>query len=147
MESDDKTGALFGALDFCDPHFANVSNSVLAQLAGQDRGAKEELYSRISPAMERTCGYYCRHYPFIDESEAFYGLFLTTERVLASYRPVKGPFLFFWSSCARRFMVSLRTRSYASFAKTQANAMPVIPGIDGLADPERPYGRSRSVVS
>ncbi len=114
-------GNLFNIGEFVDVSFRGVDCSKLALKAKTDMPAKEELYGRLANAMGRLRSHYSKRYPFLDESDIDYGLFLTTERTIAGFSPAKGNFVYYWSSCAKRFMMSYVAKAYSHVDNVNRN--------------------------
>lgn len=93
--------------------YADFQLNQIAVLAKTDSEAKEELYNRISPAIDRLVSYYKARHSRMDEGIAYYDICMVTERVIKKFDPEQGRFLNYWSSCAKKGLVGRCQKSEA----------------------------------
>lgn len=101
----------FGISQGFDTRFAGVDSDRLAVMARSDEEAREELYRRLEPAMNRAVASYVRRYPRIEEGECIYAIYLATERSIRKFDPERTTFIRYWSTCASRALVKCTVRA------------------------------------
>ena len=100
----------FGVSKGFHTRFKELDEEELALEAKDDSEAREELYRRLEPAMNRALKSYSRRYPKLEEGECVYALYLATERAIKKYTPGKTTFVRYWSTCASRALLKCSVR-------------------------------------